>query len=880
MEGLFLLAGIALFFVLVILPILVLTMVSGINTRITELTDSTTKRFNALESLLANQTKVLREHLEHGRESKSAQANSEVIPTREESTAPLSAQPEQETAPLRPAMADKPSAIPPIELPKETTTPLILEPARETSHPAKPRPEQVTKLPAAPAVMREPPKPAPPPAPPSRFEQAAQEILQKMWNWFIVGEEHRPTGVSMEFAVASTWLLRLGVLILVMGMGFFLKYSIDHDYIGPIGRVGLVILAGVAQIALGTRLSGNSFRPFGHGMIGSGIATLYFAVFAAHHFHNLIGPGPAFALMIVVTAFSGALAVRHNSMLVAVLGVLGGYGTPVMLSTEEANLPGLFAYQLLLGCGVLGISAWKKWNLLSYLSFLCNYGLFFAAMRNYGASQFWQVMPFLTGFFVLYSTMVFIFNLTTRTRSNLLDALFLLANAGTFFATSYFLVRDAAALGAWPGAGVNGEFAHRWVAIVTLGLAIFYIGHVWYCIAYRVLDRELVISFIGLAAFFLAVTVPLVLSSTWITVSWAIQALVMLWIAGKLNSVFMRHVSILLYLIVIGRFFLIDLRTQYNPGLADLPTEAFFLAMAERIVALGIPILSLGGAMRLLKSQATPVAGMIDSANDIAEWVRNRWAAQFAVFAIGAMTFVFLHLELNQTLGFLFPPIRLPVLTFLWIGACGFLLVEYLATRSAAVLAATSLVGITLLGKLFVFDMPSWAWEGMLFHQGREYHPLEAAMRFADFGGVIAFLMIAFRLLTGDAQAQITRKMAGAVAMALLFIFLTLEVNTFLNHFLKGSEAGGVSILWSLFALACLLGGLWNNLKDLRYLALALFAVVGVKVFFSDLAQLDPIYRIVAFLILGVLVLSGSFIYLKYRPTQPTIGTTAEETKS
>ncbi|MFM8931003.1 MAG: DUF2339 domain-containing protein, partial [Gemmataceae bacterium] len=486
MEGLVLLVGIALFFVLVILPIIVLTMVSGIYTRITELIDSNAKRFKNLESALAEQGKLLRESLAGNSQPKPGPASSETAQTRQEITTPLPAQPAPVAAsPSTPA--EVPSTAPLVDLPKITLAPPTPEPAEENF--ANPAREPDAELPAAPAVIRVTPMPTPPPpAPPSRFEQAAREVLHKMWNWFIVGEEHRPTGVSMEFAVASTWLLRLGVLILVMGMGFFLKYSIDHDYIGPIGRVGLVILAGVAQIVLGTRLSGNTFRPFGLGMIGSGIATLYFAVYAAHHFHQLIDPGPAFALMIIVTAFSGALAVRHNAMIVAVLGVLGGYGTPVMLSTGEVNLPGLFTYQLLLGCGVLGISAWKKWNLLSYLSFLCNYGLFFGAMRSYDANQFWQVMPFLAGFFALFSTMVFIFNLMTRTRSNLLDALFLLANAGIFFAASYFLVRDAAALNAWTGTGDQGEFAHRWVAVVTLALAVFYIGHVWYCIVYRVLD--------------------------------------------------------------------------------------------------------------------------------------------------------------------------------------------------------------------------------------------------------------------------------------------------------------------------------------------------------------------------------------------------------
>jgi len=91
-------------------------------------------------------------------------------------------------------------------------------------------------------------------------------------------------------------------------------------------------------------------------------------------------------------------------VLAAVLGILGGYATPVMLSTGEVNFPGLYGYMLLLGVGVLGIAIWKDWPLLKLLSFLCTYGLVFASLRDYAASYFWQVMPFLAAFFVLFST--------------------------------------------------------------------------------------------------------------------------------------------------------------------------------------------------------------------------------------------------------------------------------------------------------------------------------------------------------------------------------------------------------------------------------------------------------------------------------------------
>ncbi len=234
------------------------------------------------------------------------------------------------------------------------------------------------------------------------------------------------------------------------------------------------------------------------------------------------------------------MAVRYGSLLVAVLGIIGGYATPLMLGSGEPNFVGLFSYMLVLGVGVLGISFRRDWRLLVWLSFVGNYALFFLAMQEFHRENFWEVMPFLVGFFVLFSTAIFIFNVMNRAKSTLLELLGLWANAGIFFATSYVLVRDT--------------YGKQAEAAVTLATAAFFVAHVYLLLQRRVHDRELLLSFTALAAVFLSVTLPLVLSKHWITSSWAVQAVVMLWIAGKLNSRFLRALSYLLYMVVIGRF--------------------------------------------------------------------------------------------------------------------------------------------------------------------------------------------------------------------------------------------------------------------------------------------------------------------------------------
>lgn len=706
-----------------------------------------------------------------------------------------------------------------------------------------------------------PPPPLPPRIPPSfvdeqecaqpsKLSQTVTDILSRIWQWILVGEEYRPKGVSMEYAVGTTWLMRVGIVAVVAGVGYFLKWSIDHGLLGPTARVAMSLTFGVGMLTGGMCLLGKRWNILGQGFVGGGLATLYFSMYALGPLYHLVdAPLVVFGLMILITLTAGVLALASNSMLVALFGIIGGFCTPILLRTGVPQFPALYGYLLLLNLGVLGIGHLRQWRLLNYLSFLFTYAIYFAGSPSrYSPQDFPVALIFLVFVFVVHSKLVFVYNLRRSIPATVLEIIHLVLNAVLFAFASYDLIRDAA--------------GRPYPALMTLALAIYYILHVTFFLYRKLTDRPLLITLISLAGFFTTLTMPLIMEQESLTIAWALQAFLFLWLGRRLDNAFLRQVSYAIYALTFLRlagfeFPRFDFATSSQTTLAE-----YWKALVSRLWTFGITIGSVAAAFFMeLRRKNAPALPSEEPRPDTPDFAPASLTHRIFFWGAVAILFIYLQSEFYTLFGY-FAPWRPAILTTLWcLMALGFLLLYRSAWTTPFLAGLIFFSGGAVVKTLFV-DLRGWnLCESGFFDMS--YTPFLALMRGLDFITVLALLITIALLLCRKGVKTVLPAVFGYAALALFWLYLTLELNSLLHWKLPTFQNGGLSVVWSLFAFAFVAGGIWRSIRPIRFAGLILFTVVVFKVLFVDLADMPTVYRVIALMGIGVLLLLGSFAYLR-----------------
>ena len=215
---------------------------------------------------------------------------------------------------------------------------------------------------------------------------------------------HPEDSRSLESRIGSQWFNRVGILAVLIGMAWFLKFAIDNHWIGPLGRVLIGLVAGAALIAWSERFRGKGYVAFSYSLKAVGSGVLYLSLWAAFQLYHLIPSGAAFAAMIVVTAFNGFMAWVQDAELLALYAIVGGLSTPLLLSTGENHQVALFSYLLLIDLAVLILVVLRPWSRLLFGSFTGTVLFYFGwSTEFYSDAQALRTALFLTCFFLIFA---------------------------------------------------------------------------------------------------------------------------------------------------------------------------------------------------------------------------------------------------------------------------------------------------------------------------------------------------------------------------------------------------------------------------------------------------------------------------------------------
>ncbi len=721
---------------------------------------------------------------------------------------------------------------------------------------------QTTPTPAEPVPERAPQAPEPAPAP--RASDAKPPSAQAQARG----------GFNLEKYIGENLISKIGIVILIIGTGLGVKYSIDNDLLGPGVRVLLGYLVGAALFFVSWRLRAK-YANFSAILLSGSMAILYFMTYAAYAFYGMLPQWAAFALMLLFTAATAFGALTYNKQVIAHIGMVGAYGLPFLLDDGSGKPAVFFTYIAIINGGLLFIAFRKYWKLLSLFSFGLTWLIFFSwYATGFDADQHQAVAwIFLCLFFLLFYITFLTYKFIRKDVFDAPDIVLLLSNAFIFYGIGLHLIQLA-----------SGGMAYLGLFTLLNALPHALAGFVFY--RYKAADKHILRLFAGLSLLFLTLTIPVQLDGNWVTLLWAGEAALLFWIGRSKNAPFYEKLSYPLlavsFLSLIHDWAeTIQASLGYTEsGVVTAFLNPGFLTSLLYMGALGYinyayfknpetgpkdhnqslgPMLSWALPALLLVASYTGIAVEIASYwNQLAvarevHWQDSRimggYADMHSFKTVWLLNFSFLYLALLGALNrFKIKSRTLGVANLLLNGLALFLFLS---------------VGLYTLSELRESYLHQDAF------QPDPVGPFHIGIRYVSFVLAGAMLVMSHKL-KNSAFMELGARDAATAADSILAVTAGWVITSELLHWLDLSGVANtyklwVSILWGAYAVTLIVLGIWKKKKHLRVAAIVLFAFTLLKLFLYDIAHLNTLSKTIVFFTLGILLLVISYLYNRYK---------------
>lgn len=671
------------------------------------------------------------------------------------------------------------------------------------------------------------------------------EIAKPKQSWMEKWLQDNP---DMEKFIGENLANKIGIAVLVFGIGFFVKYAIDKDWINEVGRVSIGLLAGGILLGLAHRLK-NKFRSFSSVLVAGGLTVLYFVISLAFHQYHLFSQTVAFVIMIIITVFAVVLSLLYNRIELAILATIGGYVAPFLVSTGQNNYVSLFTYLIILNFGLLVLSYFKKWQVVHYIAVFFTTIIFGGWLINqavkYDQIPYTAAIFFASAFYVQFVVMAIIHKLKSGELFSKLDFSLLLSINVLYYTAMMIVLAD-----------LNGG-NYRGVFTIILAVVNFLLA--WTFFKRFKADKNFVYLLIGLTLTYVSLTAPVQLKGNYITLFWAAETVLLFWLYQRSGIKLMKLASLLVFVAL-----LFSLVIDWG--------QLYFIGSEKRIIVFNKAYLTsvfVSGALFLYYRLL-----YIEADSFYLKGISNKFLRNF-LLATGILTLYLSGLfEMNyqfktsEPIGNAFAPYSFFYTAIF--AAIAVLSLKKISKLNTVLLTLISgfafifyCVNINSTHSLFVNDiilkekstLPIAAhWVGVLLLFWLMYTTVQSIRRLhSSFIVATTYLVaVAYLLVIG-------------FSLRYPWLLLNNAQKDDLSFYVNLYQKAVITISWGLSSFFMMWLGLKNSFKSLRWCSIILFGITLIKLFLYDIRNIPPGGKIAAFILLGVLLLIISFMYQRLK---------------
>jgi len=633
--------------------------------------------------------------------------------------------------------------------------------------------------------------------------------------------------VNYEKFIGENLFGKIGILVFVIGVGFFVKYAIDKDWINETLRTVLGFLTGSALLVVAERLQ-KKYRTFSSLLAGGAFAVFYLTVAIAFHFYHLFPQTVAFIILIVITLFMSILSVLYDRRELAIISLVGGFLAPFIVSSGDGNYMVLFTYISILNLGMFGLSIYKKWGELPVIAFVFTYlvmGLFLLTGYSTGTAIISvHLFAFATLFYFIFLLPILSILRIEAIKKNRGLLLVIITNNFIYLLLGILFLR-------------NMELAFKSEGLLSLFIAIINLVLVIWLRMSKKDYKFLIYAMLGLVLTFVSITIPIQLDGNYITLFWAAEMVLLLWLYVKSKIwIYERATLVLMGLTLIS--YLMDVSAVI---LSSSSSDTVFLNSS---FATSLFVGLAAGAFALMMGHYRSLFSESRCLRYV-PWNPVMLLTSAAILYYTFMAEFSLHLAGATRSGMM-----------LVFTSAAILILSYAFKKRFPIEQCTIpyLAGLGINVLIYAINIWGDQWAHMSLSP--------VLLRWL----AAAFIIVNLYYVARQYYTIIGLKTHFTVYLNVLALLLWLTmVRSFLWQAGVEDFDAGFSVSLSIAGFVQMALGMRLHQKVLRIISLSTFGIVLLKLILKDLWAMPTIGKIIVFIILGLILLVLSFLYQKLK---------------